>query len=146
MRKYFKMAITFLLLLCFCGCGNSKENNYITENDAKEVISNYLNALVESDMEKIKKYSTEKNQKNFNEDVLNVLKNDLKSMKLISFKIRDNKTKENEVLVDSEVEIICSDDFIATGDWMPGKTISTKTFELVKEDNTWKVNGYAVYP
>ena len=42
--------------------------------------------------------------------------------------------------------MICSDDFIATGDWMPGKTISTKTFELVKEDNTWKVNGYAVYP
>lgn len=151
MKKLLYYGVSALLILfCLIGCGKSniQEKKYISKDDAQKIISNYLNALSESDIDKIKKYSTNEQQKSFNEDILNVLKNDLKFIKLIKCEVREDKNGEdkNRALVDTEVEIICSDDFIAVGDWMPGKTVSKKTFELLKVNNEWKVNGWGVYP
>lgn len=146
MKKLLYYGVSALVILfCFIGCGSSniQEKKSISKDDAQKIISNYLNALLESDIDKIKKYSTDEQQKSFNEDILNILKNDLKSIKLIKCEVREDKSR---VLIDTEVEIICADDFIAVGDWMPGKTVSKKTFELVKVNNDWKVNGWGVYP
>ena len=142
MKKFYGFSI-ILVIFFFAGCGNNKVEETINKNNLQNLIENYLDAVSEGDMEKIKDYSTDENSKSFNEEILNVLKDDVESLNLLKCEIRTSN--ESRALVDSEVEVICSDDFIATGDWKPGKTISTKTFELIKENNKWKINGWGVY-
>ena len=142
MKKFYGFSI-ILVIFFFAGCGNNKVEETINKNNSQNLIENYLDAVSEGDMEKIKDYSTDENSKSFNEEILNVLKDDVESLNLLKCEIRTSN--ESRALVDSEVEVICSDDFIATGDWKPGKTISTKTFELIKENNKWKINGWGVY-
>ena len=142
MKKFYGFSI-ILVIFFFAGCGNNKVEETINKNNSQNLIENYLDAVSEGDMEKIKDYSTDENSKSFNEEILNVLKDDVESLNLLKCEIRTSN--ESRALVDSEVEVICSDDFIATGDWKPGKTISTKTFELIKVNNQWKINGWGVY-
>lgn len=142
MKKLYGLSM-ILLIFFFVGCGNDKVEETISKNNSQNIIADYLDAVSEGDMEKIKEYSTDENSKIFNEDTLNILKDDIESLNLLKCEIRSSN--ENRALVDSEVEVICSDDFIAIGDWKPGKTISTKTFELIKVNNEWKVNGWGVY-
>ena len=142
MKKLYGLSM-ILLIFFFVACGNNKVEETISKNNSQNIIADYLDAVSEGDMEKIKEYSTDENSKIFNEDTLNILKDDVESLNLLKCEIRSSN--ENRALVDSEVEVICSDDFIATGDWKPGKTISTKTFELIKVNNEWKVNGWGVY-
>ena len=142
MKKFYGFSI-ILVIFFFAGCGNNKVEETINKNNSQNLIENYLDAVSEGDMEKIKDYSTDENSKSFNEEILNVLKDDVESLNLLKCEIRTSN--ESRAFVDSEVKVICSDDFIATGDWKPGKTISTKTFELIKENNKWKINGWGVY-
>ena len=142
MKKFYGFSI-ILVIFFFAGCGNNKVEETINKNNLQNLIENYLDAVSEGDMEKIKDYSTDENSKSFNEEILNVLKDDVESLNLLKCEIRTSN--ESRAFVDSEVEVICSDDFIATGDWKPGKTISTKTFELIKVNNQWKINGWGVY-
>ena len=120
-----------------------KRDEVISNNDVETVISNYLDALSNKDLEGIKKYSSNDWSSHFNNESIPLLEVTLESAKLIKCEIRENDP--DRVLVDTEVEIICYENSSPSGDWIPGKSISTKSFELVKVDNEWKINGWGAY-
>lgn len=57
--------------------------------------------------------------------------------------LRESNSKH--IIIDANVEVICSEDFIPVGDWQPGRSISTKAFELIKIDDELKINGWGAY-
>ena len=138
--------ILILLLFTLCGCSNVKSQGNIDSESLETyetAISNYLNALSKKDINTLKKYSTEALGNSFNDDTLTILNETLASAKLLKCTIRENKF--DKIILDADVEVICYENSIPAGDWKPGKSISVKSFELIKEDNHWKVNGLGVY-
>lgn len=146
MRKIFLNSMVLLTLILFSGCSIGileKRNEVISNNDVETVISNYLDALSNKDLEGIKKYSSNQWSSHLTNEFIPILEVTLESAKLIKYEIRENEP--DKVLVDTEVEIICYENSSPSGDWIPGKSISTKSFELVKVDNEWKINGWGAY-
>ncbi|MDD7794273.1 hypothetical protein [Clostridium sp. 'White wine YQ'] len=114
--------------------------NTISLEEVQDIISSYLNALTQKDLEDLKKYGTEDFTKGLNEAGVAYLRKTIKSAKLLNAKI--NTFDKDKVLIDSEVEIICYDNAQTAGDWIPGKSISTKQFELIKVEGKWKINSW----
>ncbi|WP_455718799.1 hypothetical protein [Anaerosporobacter sp.] len=146
MRKNFFVIGIVLVFIIIIGVliqisENNKKNLNIDE--AKNLISDYLNFLSTKDLEGLKRSSTDKWGKNFNTNTIDLLNDNLESAKLINCKITESDT--NRVLVYAEVELICYENSSQIGDWIPGKSISKKSFELVKVENEWKINGWGVY-
>lgn len=141
--------MSLVLLLTFltlggCSVRNSQsksENNY--DEIVETVISNYLDSLSNKDIEGLKKYSTIEWGSGFNENGITILNETLESSKLLKCTIVDNKS--DSIIVDAEVEVICYEESSPSGDWQPGKSISEKSFKLIKEDGAWKVDGWGVY-
>ena len=145
MKKIY-ITITVLIFIIIVGLviqisENNKKNLNIDE--AKNLISDYLNFLSTKDLDGLKRSSTDKWGKNFNDNTIGVLNGTLESAKLINCKITESE--RNRVLVYTEVELICYENSSQIGDWIPGKSISEKSFELVKVENEWKINGWGVY-
>ncbi|WP_238883792.1 hypothetical protein [Clostridium sp. YIM B02551] len=112
----------------------------INIEEAQDIISSYLEALTQKDLETLKKYGTEVFTKGLNEEGISYLRKTLQSAKLLNAKI--NTCDKDRVLIDSEVEIICYEDAQTAGDWIPGRSISTKQFELIKVEGKWKINSW----
>lgn len=130
-------------LFSLMGCNNSNTSDEINNEEAKILINNYLNALSNKNLDEISKYATSELIKGFNEEVINNLKDSLESAKLIEANVRENNSEK--VIIDAKVEVKCYENFIPTGDWIPGTTISIKSFELMRINNKWKVNGWGIY-
>lgn len=146
MRKIILTSIMLLTLLAFIGCSiENSSNNYetLSKSEVESIISNYLDALSEKDLDSIRKYTSDEWGSLYTDETIANLKVILKSAKLINSEIRTADIES--ILVDCEVEIICYEDSSPSGDWIPGKSISTKSFELVKVNNEWKVNCWSVY-
>lgn len=146
MRKILLTSIMLLTLFAFIGCSiENSSNNYetLSETAAANVISNYLDALSEKDLDSIRKYTSDEWGSIYTDETISNLTVILESAKLIKSEIRT--TDEESILVDCEVEVICYEDSSPSGDWVPGKSISPKSFELVKVNNAWKVNGWGAY-
>ena len=146
MRKIFMILSLVLTFFIVGGCsvGDSQtnsENN--TDEIVKMVISNYLDSLSKKDIEGLKKYSTVEWGKGFDQDIITELNKILQSAKLLKYTIRDNEA--DKIIADTEVEIICYEGSIPSGDWQTGRSVSAKAFELIKEDNEWKINGWGAY-
>lgn len=143
MRKFIWGIAIGVIAISIFGCSpkeSENANNVITISEAENVISNYLDALSRKDVEDLKKFGTEEMTEGFNEETIKLLKETLKSAKLISVKI---ETSDKDIAkVDAKVEVICYDDSCPTGDWIPGKSISEKSFELINVDDEWKVNSW----
>ena len=144
-----KICISLVLLLTLfalggCSSGDSQKKG---ENNYKEIsevtISNYLDSLSKKDIDDLKKYSTGEWGNGFDQSAITVLNETLESAKLLKYTIRESRL--DRIIVDAEVEVICYEDFIPAGDWQPGKSVSAKSFELIKEDNEWKINGWGAY-
>lgn len=126
------------------GCSQKNTvNNKLTLKEADAIINNYLVALTMKDVKLLNEFGTNKYTKSFNNEGISLLKDTLESAKLIKAEIRTNDNKK--ALIDTEVEIICYENSSPTGDWIPGKSISTKSFELINVNGKWKVNGWGVY-
>lgn len=146
MRKIFMslaLVLTFFIMVGYNG--EDQQSNKVNNSDeiVKTVISNYLDSLSKKDIEGLKKYSTVELGNRFDKSVITELNKILKSAKLLKYTIRDNEA--DKIIVDAEVEVICYEDFISIGDWQPGKSVSAKAFELIKEDTEWKINGWGAY-
>ncbi|WP_195989292.1 hypothetical protein [Clostridium sp. D53t1_180928_C8] len=144
-----KVCITLVLLLTFlalvgCNVGTSQDKSKSNYNEISErVISQYLDSLSKKDINGLKMYSTIEWGNGFSQSIISELNETLESAKLLKYTIRESKP--DRIIVDAEVEVICYENSIATGDWQPGKSISGKSFELINEDNEWKVNGWGAY-
>lgn len=144
-----KICISLILLVTFfvlggCSIGDSKDKSENKSNEIyKTLISNYLDSLSKKDIEGLKKYSTVEWGNGFDQSTINTLNETLESAKLLKCNIRDNT--ENRIIVDAEVEVTCYENSIPAGDWQPGTSISVKSFELIKGDNEWKINGWGAY-
>lgn len=144
-----KVCITLVLLLTFlalvgCNVRTSQDKSKSNYNEISErVISQYLDSLSKKDINGLKMYSTIEWGNGFSQSIISELNETLESAKLLKYTIRESKP--DRIIVDAEVEVICYENSIATGDWQPGKSISGKSFELINEDNEWKVNGWGAY-
>jgi hypothetical protein len=65
-----------------------------------------------------------------NEEAISSLEKTLKYAKLTYANIKTSSN--NNVIVDTNVEIVCYDNASNSGDWATGKSISEKSFELKK--------------
>lgn len=146
MRKIFMSLALVLIFFIMVGCnGEDQQSNKANNTDeiVKTVITNYLDSLSNKDLESLKKYSTVELGNRFDKSIITELNKTLESAKLLKYTIRDNEA--DKIIVDVEVEVICYEDTIPTGDWQPGKVISAKSFELIKEETDWKINGWGAY-
>lgn len=135
-----------LALIIVVGLSINLLKNNKEETSSKEVektITNYLNYLSKKDIKGLKEISTDKWSENFDNDTIDVLNKTLESAKLINSEIKEKN--EDRILVYAEVELICYKDASPVGDWVPGKSISKKSFELIKTNGIWKINNWGVY-
>lgn len=145
MRKISISLVLLLVLFTLSGCSfgdsqNKSENN----NEVPEIIiSNYLDSLSKKDIDGLKKYSTVEWGRGFTQSVISELNKTLKSANLLKYTIRE--CESDRIIVDAKVEVICYEGAIPTGDWQPGRSVSAKAFELINEDNEWKINGWGAY-
>lgn len=144
-----KICISLVLLLTFftfggCSIGDSQKKSENKYNGISEIlISNYLDSLSKKDIDGLEKYSTVEWGNGFDQSVINELNKTLESAKLLKYTIRESES--DRIIVDAEVEVICYENSIPAGDWQAGKSVSAKSFELIKEDNEWKINGWGSY-
>lgn len=141
MRKISISLVLLLTLFTMSGCSlgdyqNMSENN----NEISEIIiSNYLDSLSKKDIDGLKKYSTVECGSGFTQSVITELNKTLESANLLKYTIRESES--DRIIVDAEVEVICYENSIPAGDCQLGKAVSAKSFELISEDNEWKING-----
>ncbi|NFO05627.1 hypothetical protein FDB23_16460 [Clostridium botulinum] len=146
MFKFFKrnhlliLLVSILIVSIFCFETNN--NSKMTNEKAESVISSYLMALSNKDKSAMKETATKNYTKSLDDDGIELLKNTLKSAKLLNSNLINYD--KNTALVDAEVEIICYADATSIGDWIPGKSISVKNFKLKKENGKWKVDDWGV--
>lgn len=134
------MVISVFLLM---SCKNYNASDEFNFEEAKILINNYLNALSNKNLDEISQYATPELIKQFNEETINNLKDSLESARLIEAEIREKNSEK--IIIDAKVEVKCYENFIPTGDWVPGTTISIKSFELIHINDKWKVNGWGIY-
>lgn len=138
-----KLTIILCIIILFAAGCSSKVTNSKTNNKATydKVINEYLLALTNKNKAKLNNllFNDE-----FNDDQIADLKNTLKSAVLKESKIR--KESPDRVVIDAKVEVICYENSIPGGDWVRGKTISPKSFELKKASGKWKVSEWGVIP
>ena len=146
MRKVWIILVLLLTFLALVGynVGTSQDKSKSNYNEISErIISQYLDSLSKKDINDLKMYSTIECGNGFDKSIITALNETLESAKLLKYTIRESKP--DRIIVDAEVEVRCYENSIATGDWQPGKSISAKAFELINEDNEWKVNGWGAY-
>lgn len=146
MRKVCIILVLLLTFLALVGCnvGTSQDKSKSNYNEISErIISQYLDSLSKKDINGLKMYSTIEWGNGFDQSIITALNETLESAKLLKYTIRESKP--DRIIVDAEVEVRCYENSIATGDWQPGKSISAKAFELINEDNEWKINGWGAY-
>ncbi|NFO56018.1 hypothetical protein FDB39_03820 [Clostridium botulinum] len=146
MFKFFKqnhlLVLLVFILIVSIFCFEINNNSKMTKEKAESVISSYLMALSNKDKSAMKETATKNYTKSLDDDGIELLKNTLKSAKLLNSNLINYD--KNTALVDAEVEIICYADATSIGDWIPGKSISVKNFKLKKENGKWKVDDWGV--
>ncbi|MBN1065458.1 hypothetical protein [Clostridium botulinum] len=146
MFKFFKqnhlLVLLVFILIVSIFCFEINNNSKMTNEKAESVISSYLMALSNKDKSAMKETATKNYTKSLDDDGIELLKNTLKSAKLLNSNLINYY--KNTALVDAEVEIICYADATSIGDWIPGKSISVKNFKLKKENGKWKVDDWGV--
>lgn len=140
MKKVLSALILAYSVFIFIGCSQSSSNEL---ESANKVISNYLYALTNKDINEISKYVTSEYLEGFSEEIINELEKNFISAELKESTLRESNSKH--IIIDANVEVICNEDFIPVGDWQPGCSISAKAFELIKIDDELKINGWGAY-
>lgn len=140
MKKALSALILAYSVFIFIGCSQSSGNEL---ESANKVISNYLDALTNKDINELSKYVTSEYFEGFSGEIINELEKNFISAELKESILRESNSKH--IIIDANVEVICSEDFIPVGDWQPGRSISTKAFELIKIDDELKINGWGAY-
>lgn len=143
-KNIFKFILAFsIIAICFAILIFRSQTKKVNKLEAQKVVISYLDSLSKKDLNGIKEASTPKWSENFTNDSIDTLDKTLKSAKLLNSEIKE--TDKNRILIDANVELICYDDSSPIGDWIPGKSISEKSFELIKVDGNWKINDWSSY-